>query len=433
MLLVAALLGLFLVAAWFAVPRKPKYPQTTLKDGRIIQLAAVTVGPSHGMQSSGLRNFLFNFMPSGIKKELGPSFNSTFGFQYNGIGLWLLCYDPALQQYTPGAIANIAVIDEHGCKLDASGSGGTSDGFHHATIFNLSNFPRDLDQITCQLFAPGSSNALGQIVITNPVRTASVQWSSQSLPITVTNGNIAVRLQTLPAPNVAPQYVVFENDKPKTEWSIQQFHFEDGFGNAGPNLCRKQAAWKLKARFSRNETADFASNELCRITNVKLPSPGVRATFNLTNRVGADEVILRHVVGPGSYDLSNGVIISSIPWTNGMGAQFGIVSKRARGGGYNRITTRAQNETAVIVAHPPLDGLREMLIRARFEDRVVAASRTGNSDGTATYFDLNWRLGPNEVLPTNAPLELEIIVQKALEFEFLVKPDDAVKTAESVL
>jgi hypothetical protein len=430
LLLFAVLLFIFITGVFVAGRNRPQLPQITLTDGRTVQLVAVTVGPTHSLRSPALRDFFFHFMPPGLKKQMGPTYNSSFGFQYNGIALWLMCYDPALEQYVPGVIDKIVVIDSHGCELESTGSGATSDGIHHASVINLSNFPRDLDRITCQLFAANSSNALGQITITNPVKTASVQWSPNPLPVAVTNGDIAVRLDRLPRKNFTAEYAVFKNGRPTKEWSLQQSHFEDAFGNAGPNLCRKQSAWKFKTRFSRNETASFASNEVWRLPSVQLPAPGACVTLNLSNTIGSNEVIVRHLIGPGSYSFSNGVFLAATAWTNGMNGQFGVTWKKGSGRNYLPVTTRVANETTLLVFPHSLLWPREMFIRAWYEDRLVAVSRSGSGDGSSTYFNFNWLVPTEEIPSANTPLDIEVIMQTGLEFDFLVAPEDAIDTTE---
>lgn len=69
-----------------------------------------------------------------------------------------------------------------------------------------------------------------------------------------------------------------------------------------------------------------------------------------------------------------------------------------------------------------------MLARARYGDRLVAFSRAGNRDGIAAYFDLDWLVVPEEIPPTNAPLDIELILHEGREFDFLIAPDEAIQT-----
>ena len=43
------------------------------------------------------------------------------------------------------------------------------------------------------------------------------------------------------------------------------------------------------------------------------------------------------------------------------------------------------------------------------------------------FFDLNWLVVPEEIPPINAQLEVEVIIQTGLEFDFLVAPEGAVE------
>ena len=406
---------------------RPALQEAKLNDGRIVQVAGVTIGPPHSMHKGGLRNALYRFMPDGFKRHLGPNFSAGFGFQHKGIGLWLMCYDPALEQYVPSPFSKAVIVDEHGCEMESTGNGGASDSFHHASVLHVSNFPRDREKLTFRLYNNFSgTNALGEITIDNPVKAQNADWRPQALPIMVANKNVTAKLNRIPPQKGGIDLEFFENGAPSQEWSLENMSFEDMLGNAtttGSNLCRKQNAWKLKTRLMRTPFASFASNEVWEIGEVKLPSPGKSMQMSLSNSVVGVPLIVQCLNGPGSHVFSNGVCTSSSPWTNGMRETFWVTGTKYRGK-HVPLTTRASDDVTIVVTHDSLYPNRQFMMRLRHNDRVVAAARGASSDGVAYYYDLSWLVPPAEIPPANTPLRAEIIVQEGREFEFLVNPKD---------
>ena len=78
----------------------------------------------------------------------------------------------------------------------------------------------------------------------------------------------------------------------------------------------------------------------------------------------------------------------------------------------------------LVVEHEPLHPERKFTARFRHEGKLVGTAEGANSDGTNYYYDLSWQVPPEEIPPANAALEMEIIVQRGVEFEFLVDPKD---------
>jgi hypothetical protein len=430
LVLIVAVLAIVLLGAIAAITSsrsRPALQEAKLSDGRIVQVAGVTIGPPHSMHTPGLRNALYHFMPAAFKRQLGPSFSAGFGFQHQGIGLWLMCYDPALEQYVPSPFSRAVIVDEHGCEMESTGSGGTSDSFHHASVLHVSNFPRDREKLTFRLYNNFSgTNALGEITIDNPLKAQRADWRPQHLPIVVTNQNVSAKLNRIPPEKSGTDLEIFENGVPSKEWSLENMFFEDTLGNAtttGSNLCQEQNAWKLKIRLMRTPFASFAPNEVWKIGELKLPAAGKSFQMSRSNSVAGVPLILQCINGPGSHVFSNGVCTSSSPWTNGMRETFWVSGMRKQGKQVS-LTTRASDDVTIVVTHDSLYPNRQFMMRVHHNDRVVAAARGASSDGVAYYYDLSWLVPPADIPPAYAPLHAEIIVQEGREFEFLVNPKD---------
>lgn len=403
---------------------RPRMPEVRLSDGRLVQLAAVTTGQTHTVHSPKLRTMMFRFMPDGFRRQMGPSFNSSFGFRHNGIALWLLCYDPVLGKYVTGAFDKLVIVDDHGCELESAESGGTSDGFHHAAVISVANFPRNREKLTFRIVSTfGGTNILGEMTIDNPIKAERANWEPQALPISVTNAGVIARLNRIPAVKAWVDLEIFERGVPSKDWSLQDMYYQDPFGNAGHKLCRKEKAWKLKTRFVRRPTATFASNEVWRVGTMTVPAAGAVQALSASNTVAGVPMTLRYFLGPGSYTLSNGVCTAAIPWTNGMNTIFSVTGRERRGK-YVPITTRASNWPLLVISHESLYPERFFMARFKDGDRVVASAEGVSSDGANYYYELSWQVPPQEIPATNTPLEMEIIVQEGREFEFLVDPRD---------
>jgi hypothetical protein len=440
MIMAVGLLAVILVAlvAISSGSSRPQMQEVKLKDGRTVQLAAVTMGQTHTMHTPKLRGILFAMVPDGFKRQLGPNFNASFGFQHEGIALWLMCYDPVLKQYSPGAVDRLVIVDDHGCEMKSDGHGGTSDSLHHATVVNVSNFPRDRETLTFQIFDKfAGTNSLGEITIKNPARRSRAEWTPQKLPGTQTNGSVAVRLN-----GVSPHsggysdrltggnlnLEVFEDGKTSTEWTVTEAHYEDPLGNAGDDLCRQEKAWRLKTLFMREPTATFRSHEVWKVGKVTLPAAGKFQTLTTSNTVSDVPVKLLYLCGPGSFNFSNYVCVAATPWTNGMNNVFGVTSAR-RFGPFVPLTTRASHQVTLVAAHESLHPKREFMARFFERGRLVATAQGASGNGREYFYELSWLVPPEEIPPTNAVLDMEIIVQKGREFEFLVDPQE-IQTAQ---
>lgn len=145
--------------------------------------------------------------------------------------------------------------------------------------------------------------------------------------------------------------------------------------------------------------------------------------LDLTNMMGAVPLKVQCISGPGSYTYSNGVCISSAPWTNGMSDAFWVTGTRKQGK-HIPITTRATEDITLVVEHESLYPKRQFMARFWHEGEVVAAARGASGDGTCYYYVLSWLVAPQDIPGTNAVLEMEIIVQEGREFEFFVNPKD---------
>jgi hypothetical protein len=427
-LLAAGLLLLILIAGlwWSSTQRKQSIVTTVqLADGRRVELVGVTTGPEHRLRNPRIRDAIAHLIPPPLKKAFGPNFTSSFGFSSDtGIALWLMCYDPALQQYSSAWIDRVIAVDEHGCEFESSGSGGTSDGYHDATIIELPVFPRRQKSFTCRMIRTVNNKptVLGEFILQNPLATslvAQADWEAEKLPTTKTNLPLVVQLNGFRSGRVADFTLSGERDA-STKWELDASRFEDPTGNRGSLLCPREKAWKWEGTFFRNQYGSFDTNEMWTLTNISFPPPGKIVPLQLTNHVSGMPVSLLYLAGAGSYIYTNESWSAVAPWTPGMSQGIGSMMRGTLSGKVSSITAGFAHPF-IIAEHPHLNAEWTVMFRVRngSEIQTLAGGASG-VDGKWFYefhsftASLSWL--------TNTALTMDVIVQRGRKFEFLVSP-----------
>src|SRR5688572_16837400 len=157
------------------------------------------------------------------------------------------------------------------------------------------------------------------MIIRNPQPTNAATWVAEEIPITKTNGPVAMRLKKF-EPGAYPEVEIVGEDS--SHWRLENQDFKDPVGNSGMVLCREEPAWKFCATAFRTEHAPFASNELWRLPSRLVPGPGVLNALQLSNTIASVPVTILYFGGPGKYVFSNNVCISKVPWKPGMGGEL---------------------------------------------------------------------------------------------------------------
>lgn len=409
------LLVLAALAIWMA-SRRPVPDQITLKDGRIVELLGVTSGSEHSLQKRGPRAFLHRLIPAPLQKAFGPELNSTFGFGYDGVALWLMCYDPAQDAYASSWISKVIVVDEHGCEFESVGQGQTGDGYHDVTILHLPVYPRRQRTFKARLIQTtgGRDIILGEITVRNPGPTDFPQWTPEPIPVVKSNGPVAVRLFHVEAGK--PPSTEFLGVESR-QWATADNRYHDATGNSGLALCTKETAWKYQPTIFKTEYASFTTNELWALPKIVLPAPGSIQPIHLTNTVFGTKISIAYLAGPGTYTFSNSVCTASAPGASG---QLSTTSD----GKVTTTTFGAANPT-LILAHRGFGSNEQLLVRLRHGDQVIAFAKVASGSTGLWFYTLSWALPPDDHPPQDTPLDLDLIVQEGKYLEFLVPPSAA--------
>ena len=399
--------------------RGPPPPRRELKlaDGRVIQLAGLSEGPSHSLGKPNLRSFVAGMLPGPIRKWTGPSFSSSFGFGRPGLALWLMCYDPATDTYQANWINQASILDEHGCEFFVYGMGNASDGPYRATVLNFPVYPRGASQLTCRIY-----DMNGQKLVDFPFHYSSAApttslWTAQTLPIWKTNGALTLRLDGF-APLSKPRFQMHRNGQPEDFWAPENIYLEDSSGNSGQYLCRKLPAWKWRATFHRTPDAPFVPREIVTLTNITLPLSGQISSNAVRATIAGVAITNLTVAGPGRIELSNNVLVVSLPWRAGM-------SKGHGSGGSFRYTTiwRSSDKISLLLPRLPIPQNSKLIVRARRNGQIVGTASDSGATHDLLFADFST---PNPA----GVVDLDFILDPGHSFDFLVPPSDVVGAAK---
>lgn len=420
-MLFALLLLLAAVAGLVLASRPPKFPSVVLKDGRVIEVLGTTLGDEHKLKESRVRNLVHALAPNSMKKMLGPNFNASFGFGGDGLGLWLMCFDPATGQYGGGGDLKIVALDEHGCEFEANGNGGTGDGYYSATIYNLSAFPRRQERFVCRISKDvnGKPEVQGEIAVDNPALTRCADWTPEPFPVTKTNGPVAVRLNSYER-GTGPNLTILENGQVTPKWELRDATYEDATGNQGQTLCRHEAAWKYRGNLFQNHYGTFSSNEIWTLSKIRLPAPGTLAMAGTTNTIAGTQLKISYLGGAGSYVLSNDVCTSAVAWGPGMSHQVSSMNRK-QGGADVKVHTIEFDKPFVVIEHPYLGRDSDLMLRASKDGEVVATGRFSAGLDGKWFYELA-SLVADRGWETNGLVDVDVIVQRARPIEFFVSP-----------
>ena len=291
----------------------------------------------------------------------------------------------------------------------------------------LRNYPRRQSRFKVHLLdAKGA--VLANLDVENPVRGPFPEWRPLPLPQTQSNGPVTLTLEGLQESGSAPyRYISPKWNMASTDarWSKARVRYAtliDPTGNEGQWLWHREKAWKLRAQLFRDSLQDFAPGEYVAFTNLAIPEAG-------------------KCIQPGPAVDRNGVSLTihaiagagGIANTNGTGWQMmtnasGYVGHSTSAHG--KITIEKWGSRTPFVLLEAKNAQDNDEIRFELHDDL---GRRVNVDDSHGYAGLSngGRLYLRGFIPPEGArsLSLEVIVNRPLQFEFVVSPVD-VNTAK---
>jgi hypothetical protein len=285
----------------------------------------------------------------------------------------------------------------------------------------LLSFPRRQKDFRFDLVDPNGVS-IGGLWVPNPVHGPFPEWHPQPLPQTQTNGPITVTLSGLkpqlnqPWPRIDAKWRVTSSDPGWMDCHVRFHTFEDATGNRGQVLGSQEPAWKLRAWVYRERLKYLPPDERMVLTNLAIPTAGNFVSIDQTNTCAGVGIKVLLLGGAGQLVLTNGGGRFMLPLAGAGGTHSTSDNGNTRTESWDTATpfflVEAQNVQ--------IDD--DILFRVRDETgREIKAEANGydpQPNGARIYkptFD------PSE---TAKFLTLEIMVNRPLEFEFVVNPAD---------
>ena len=212
-----------------------------------------------------------------------------------------------------------------------------------------------------------------------------------------------------------PVFHVFRDDVAVTEEWRPLTEFLDETGNRSTVLCPYEPVWKVEAKFYRMAKATFPEDQIWRISGVQVPENGHSIALKEVRNFGNMTVQLLALAGPGQFQFSNGVEVSSAPWKAGM-------SERSSGrvyGGSRIFTDFTREEPTLLLGFAGPPNWDEILVRQRDQSGRLRDALPFQSGGNATKYIVAFKLPQQS---NSANIDLEIILQQPILVQFTVQP-----------
>ena len=319
---------------------------------------------------------------------------------------------------------DLELIDSHGIIIHRPYSGMKTHSFGTAgEVITLreSVFPRRDPQLHFRILDSKTKKLLIDKTIPNPGYTPQLtEWVPQPMPITQSVGPVSL---TLTGINIhkEQQYLQALSTVTATdpEWERPRIvsSFSDATGNQGHWLLASEPAWKVHTEVRRRDDAKFLPAESWVMPAMDIPGPQSQTAINTTHKFGLSTVTPKWLFGPGHIRIENGKVVSH---TARASSEKSLDSQIHAGSGgsvdYLDIET---DVPGLLVEYSPLPEQEELLVRVHDQtgrDLLFKANHTNRSGIGGNLYQ--WI----PLQPDATACQIEIIVHKSLEFEFIVQP-----------
>jgi hypothetical protein len=324
----------------------------------------------------------------------------------------------------PAPWTSLVAVDDDGLRYPPAG-GSCSMGGGPGTIYGVSfdAFPRRQKSFQLEFGGP-EYKVIARARIANPLPLPPVEsaWQAQSLPITQTNGELALTLFAVKEATNAwgsylnPNWQTQVLDPRWKDARIGYCRVTDPVGNQGEFLSRKEKVWQLTTTGHRAGWESFDASERMLVTNLVVPAPGEMIPINQVSECAGARVTVEGLYGPGMLYVTNG---TQRAMTVGYQTSGGTITW-----GNTTVEYCGSKKPFFLVAVTGLGDRDEFRLRLTDErGRPVRHETPGNyqprSGSPARIYQPVVEL-TSEV----ASLSLEIVVSRAKEFVFYINPAD---------
>ena len=396
-----------------------------LPSGVRVEYLGVAVGKSDFTTEKSWHRATRHWLPAPLAKFISPTYYGSCYSGSNGVTYYFKVVDPASLGGTPWS--SYSAEDESGFRFERGG-GYCSSGSGANKIYGLilPGFPRRQSSFRFN-FLDSAGQPVAMLQVPNPVKGPFPRWQPQALPQTRTGNSVTLQLESLRMsrnmqwPAVIPHWKLTASDPAWAGAKVRNTAFLDATGNEGQFLSSREPAWRARAQVFRERPEDFSNTERFVITNLSIPAAASFINVDQSaERLGVKLSVIA-LVGPGRFYLTNGVDrgVSSDTSTGSSTSTSGTNRTESWGGPQHFLLLEARNVQ-------PND---EILMR--FVDEGGREIKLGDSSGYSGGENGARTYKRNFTPPASVTsLNLEVIVNRPLVFEFMVNPAD-VQPADS--
>ncbi len=290
------------------------------------------------------------------------------------------------------------------------------------------NYPRRDPQLRLNVRDPKSEKLLTEMTIPNPgYRPAWAEWKAQSLPAKEDAGPLSLTLTGVSIDKARHRLEPhFKVDTTDPQWMSPRLSsvFSDVTGNHGDWLSPTEPAWKVKVTAFRRLDVVFLPKQTWKFPVNAIPAGQVFVPFDEVQSVGGIQIKPLWVFGSGDYRIQSEKVVSALAPKVRQELQSSILSINVDS---NIFPIRYEIFTevpGVLIQHSWLDPQTRLEVRVRDQRwrNLRSDSLPDHHLTTLGEHSSFWQWIPFRPLADSKSCDIEIVVHKCLEFEFIIKP-----------
>lgn len=426
--------------------RDPQKPQCELSDGTIIRFEKASFGSMPYDSYSPVKALLSKYIPASLQRFLGGRRRVTFNTDPNGLAL-LFSYWEA-DGKTPRIISDrgeefdctrligrIEFVESTGFVFNARTSWGSTSG--NLLILSQSRFPRRDRMLQMRCYEGQTDKLVLETRVLNPAYQQIVnEWEPKPIPISQTVPPVTVTLQREPG-EFFVNYLrdedmeIDSNDRSWIEPAPQKSAwFSDATGNQTQSLLSElspfEPAWKLHVQIRRNSFADFSADERWRSNPVSFPNHGTAARVVAAGSILGVDCDGIWVSSAGALQLPEAIQLAdeSIKVSSSAFVPLNLPVTRMEHppAGTKDLPRIHSGVPFICLVHNDVLLNAEVIAQVRDQDdKLIPTDLTVYGLGTGKSVRV-YLLKQFEGI---TQIEIEMIVNRSLQFEFFVKPPAA--------
>jgi hypothetical protein len=309
----ALVLAIFVAAVLLAAPWRRAKDGLRLADGTRIRVLDAKVGGAQFTTEKPWHRLARRILPRQWQQWIPTASSGSCSSGSNSITLYLAVLDPSGLNLAaiPQAWSTTEAVDDTGFGYGRNG-GSCTFGSNPVRVqgISLQAYPRRQGSFALIFHAPDDKE-LGRLRVKNPLPGPFPDWQPEPMPITRTNGPVALTLQGLREQGEARYRWIradFDLKSANPLWEkarVKYWTFQDATGNQGQRLSPQEPAWKTLATVNRQRPQDFRPDEICVVPRLAVPGPGEFTALGVQTNLGAIEVRVQAFAGPGTLHLTN--------------------------------------------------------------------------------------------------------------------------------